>query len=243
MWDRLAIASLVFALACGDQVVGTFAAASGSTGTQTGFSPQSTGSAPGDDTGATGATGADMSPTAGDSEADGSSGPAPVAAPETCDGIDNDLDGLVDEIGPATTTCGACTLLQGAGQAWWSCDLEKSWADAQAYCEGFGAGLARVQTPEHGAFVLEALTDTFMFYWLGAREEPEVEGVWAWIDGTPVAAYTNWAGTQPDDFEAAQDCLRLTFGIVDANWFPGSWDDFYCDFPTNVLCSAPHDAP
>ena len=237
MWDRLAALTLVFALGCGDQVVGTFPAASGSTGSQTGLPAIGTGFAP--DTATTSdteAASADASATTAASAVDTTG----AAVPELCDGVDNDLDGLIDEIGPGTTVCGACTLLQGAGQAWWACDLEKSWPDAQAWCEGFGAGLALVKTPEDTAFVLDALVGTSMFYWLGAREDPDLEGEWAWIDATPVAAYTNWAGTQPDDFEAAQDCMRLTFGIIDAGWFDGAWDDFYCDVPTTVLCSAPH---
>jgi hypothetical protein len=239
MWDRLALGSLVFALACGDQVVGTFAVPGGSTGPDPELSPTDTGFAPAESTGSpeTGAA------TTTGASGDGSSGPAPVMTPETCDGIDNDSDGLVDEIGPDTTSCGACALFQGAGQAWWACDLEKSWADAQSYCETLGADLARIQTPEQGAFVLEALSGTFMFYWLGASKPPDVDGEWTWVDGTPVAAYTNWAHTQPDDFEGAQDCMRLTFGILDENWFDGAWDDFYCDVPTRVLCSAPHDPP
>ncbi|MEM9458198.1 MAG: C-type lectin domain-containing protein [Myxococcota bacterium] len=115
--------------------------------------------------------------------------------PEICDGLDNDLDGLVDEVAAGSTRCNDCTLLQGVGRAWWVCDVQKPWADAQIYCQTLGAHAAIVPDEATQAFLLEQIGEGR--FWLGARQDPE-EGPWRWVDDTRWT-YDNWGATQPDD--------------------------------------------
>jgi hypothetical protein len=212
-------------LACGDQIVGHFDASSaggdgsgGDTTATTQFHGSASTLAPSDD---------------------GSSSAAP-AAPEVCDGVDNDLDGLVDEVAPGVDTCDGCRLLQGAGQAWWVCEALLTWDEAQARCEGLGASAAIVPSVLAQTFLQQQVAAGVHFYWLGSRQA-EGEGAWAWVDGT-AWGYTNWGTTQPDDVAPGQDCLRVTFGIEGEGWFHGAWDDFRCDDPHPWMCSAPHAA-
>jgi hypothetical protein len=213
---RAAVPAIALALAsqgCGDQIVGTFdpSRGDGEAGAIT-------------DGGAT---------TSGVTQA---SADVP-AGPEICNGLDDDRDGLVDEVAPGLAECDGCRLLQGAGQAWWACDAQLTWEQARVRCEGLGATLAIVASAEAQAFVEDAVGQSW--YWLGARQAAD-EGDWSWIDGTPWA-YANWGTTQPDDTAPGQDCLRLTFGIVGEGWFDGAWDDFFCDDPHPFMCSAPHE--
>jgi hypothetical protein len=234
---------------CSDQIVGSFEG-SADAGAEASTQPEAplasedganvTATATVTDGSFTGST-TDPAPESDDAAGEGTSGrETSSAAIELCDGMDNDGDGLVDEVAADNIRCGTCRLSQGAGQAWWVCDEQLTWELANARCLEFGATAAIPSTEEANAFVLEEFNDTFVFFWLGARDA-EVEGQWQWADGTALEGWSNWASTQPDDFEAAQDCMRLTFGITGEGWFDGSWDDFYCDQPNHVLCSAAHE--
>lgn len=203
---------------CADQVVGSFDPATGS-GSGSG-SGEPTATAQSDET------------TLGPAD---DSGEPPV--PEQCNGLDDDHDGLVDEVSAELVECNGCQLLQGEGQAWWVCTFEKAWTDAQAFCEGFGATTAIVPSEAAQAFLHEQIGQGW--FWLGAIQDPD-EGPWRWVDGTAFD-YANWGTTQPDDIAPGQDCVRLTFGIIGEGWFDGAWDDFFCEEPHPVLCSAPHE--
>lgn len=196
--------------ACGDQVVGSFDASTG---------------------------GRDSSSSGGPTTlADETTNTGPEPSPEQCNGIDDDLDGLVDEQGPDLGWCDGCVLKQELGQAWWVCEAELPWAEAQADCEARGATLAIVATADAQAFLHTEVGEGW--FWLGARQAAS-EGTWSWVDGTPFD-YANWGDTQPDDEAPGQDCLRLTFGIEGSGWFDGAWDDYFCDDVHRVMCSAPH---
>ncbi|MCX4242559.1 C-type lectin domain-containing protein [Paraliomyxa miuraensis] len=207
------VAVLLFAASCGDQVVGHFDGGSGSS------------------------AGPASSDTAGEAGTTFTEPPMP----EQCNGLDDDHDGLVDEVSAELTECNGCRLLQGEGQAFWVCETETTWAEAQAQCEALGATSAIVPSEATQTFLHEQVGTGW--YWLGAVQDPD-EGPWRWVDGTAFE-YANWGTTQPDDTAPGQDCVRLTFGITGEGWFDGAWDDFFCDEPTShrVLCSASHAAP
>lgn len=198
---------------CADQVVGSF-----------------------DATGDT--EGGSMGPTAGGSGSTGVPTTGVPPSPELCDGLDNDQDGLVDEASADLSECDGCQLLQGEGQAWWVCGQEDTWAGAQASCEAKGANSAIVASAAAQTFLHEQVGEGW--FWLGAAQDPG-EGPWRWVDGTAFE-YANWGTTQPDDTAPGQNCVRLTFGIIGDGWFDGAWDDFFCEEPHRVLCSASHAA-
>lgn len=198
---------------CADQVVGSFDASVGTT------------------------TGSTSEPGEGGSVSTGTDAP-PSPSPEQCNGLDDDLDGLVDEVSAELSECDACLLLQGEGQAWWVCTVEETWDDAQAHCQTLGATSAIVPSAAAQAFLHAQVGEGW--FWLGAAQDPG-EGPFRWVDGV-LLDYANWGTTQPDDTAPGQDCVRLTFGIVGDGWFDGAWDDFFCEEPHRTLCSAPHAA-
>lgn len=223
------MAVLLLSNACTDQVIGEF----GDPGTTAAGSSSGESVSTGSEDVVSGTT-----VTSGGPSNEGSETSAPVPTDEVCDGADNDLDGLTDEVSPTNSACGGCTLLQGVGQAWWVCDdTIVDWEEATAFCGTFGAATATISNESTQLF----LEDTFeaAWYWLSARQEPQ-EGEWRWPDGSPLS-YANWGGQQPDNWTPDQDCLRLTLGLIDPpNWFHGAWDDFECTGTLAVLCSATH---
>lgn len=69
--------------------------------------------------------------------------------------------------------------------------------------------------------------------WIGGGDA-RAEGIWRWLgtDGTgggvffseyrSVAAFTNWAGGEPNDFPPGEDCLMMRLS-------DGAWNDGVCD--------------
>ena len=224
------------AAGCADQVVGHFDG--GSTGPQS--SESSTGTTTTSAVGDTSTGGPERSSSEGigqEGTSDTSTGTVPDE-PEVCDGIDNDNDGLIDEVGPGNAECNACTLLQGEGQAWWACTEDKGWELAQTRCEEYGAQLAMVLDEASQAFLLENISAMGTFFWIGGRRDDRLSP-WVWVDGS-LFDYQPWAPSQPDDTDPGQDCVRLTFGLEPPDWFDGAWDDFFCDQGQFYVCAAPH---
>ena len=202
---------------CGDQVVGTF-----------------------DGVGVPASSG-----TVEPSDPDVDAGDTTSTPPSTTeDGASSEDDG--DEIGPHPTICddtkasetesdcGDCWRIDSPTHVYWVCSDELEWATANAMCGTIGATSAIVESAEEVEFLLAKID--YGFFWIGARRDGDH---WRWVDGTAVE-YTNWADHQPDDAEPGQDCVRMTWNIVDGEgWFHGAWDDFFCDFPQRVLCSRP----
>jgi hypothetical protein len=56
-------------------------------------------------------------------------------APETCDGVDSDCDGTVDD----GATCGTCTLRNNGGKAYLFCATTAAFTSARDTCNGFGS--------------------------------------------------------------------------------------------------------
>ena len=78
---------------------------------------------------------------------------------------------------------------------WYRVYLDKTaWKDAKQKCERLGGHLAVIPDAPTHAFVQELSNNLIL--WLGAFEK--VEGLWQWVDGTPMK-YTAWARGEPDN--------------------------------------------
>lgn len=92
-----------------------------------------------------------------------------------------------------------------------------SWAAASAACSAWGGALARIESPDEEAFVLQgSSSDT----WLGLNDL-DAEGAMRWDGGSELGTYRNWAAEQPDDFDGTEDCVEL---LADGR----GWNDRPC---------------
>lgn len=98
---------------------------------------------------------------------------------------------------------------------WYKVVLEKkSWHAARDKCKEMGGQLVTVPNAATWEFV-KTLTPASV--WLGATDEA-VQGVWVWVDGTPIS-FAAWQAGQPDNYLGKQHCL--------AKSKQGLWDDHH----------------
>lgn len=78
---------------------------------------------------------------------------------------------------------------------WYKVIFEKvSWSSARDKCRTAGGQLVVIPDEPTWTFV-KTLSPAFL--WLGATDE-KVEGVWEWVDGSPVS-FAAWGNNQPDN--------------------------------------------
>lgn len=81
-----------------------------------------------------------------------------------------------------------------------------TWTQAKSYCSSLGGHLATITSEEEQRIIEELLEEgSREYYWLGATDEM-VEGDWQWVTGEEFA-YTNWADTQPDNYNTTEHYL------------------------------------
>ncbi|MCH9648219.1 MAG: hypothetical protein K0U98_08270 [Deltaproteobacteria bacterium] len=144
--------------------------------------------------------------------------PTTVPEPEVCDGVDNDLDGQVDE----GNVCG-CTLEGYETKLYWFCNTAVSWPTAEAACQALPGSLAKIEDSDENDWIASK-SDT-QVRWIGLSDL-ETEGVWLWTDET-VPTYLNWAPIEPNG-GSNENCANM--------WDGGSWNDLYCDWLEPFVC-------
>ena len=175
-------------------------------------------------------------PPAVEEDDESSSGGAGLV--ETCDGEDDDGDGLVDEASVENVYCDGCDLFEVGGTAVWACRGPLGWAEAVEACEARGARLAIIRDAEEQAALLSLPWRGG--YWIGASDLA-VEGEWRWVDGS-IADYTHWDTAQPDNTGDRQHCARIFQAPIDAGR-PGGWDDRDCATAEAFMCTAREAGP
>jgi hypothetical protein len=158
-------------------------------------------------------------------------------ADETCNAIDDDCDGGLDEGSPANASCGGCTFVAAANAGSWFalCPGPLAWADARDACAAFGPGvdLARIDADPDQATLLALVTGDA---WIGISDLDE-ENHWVWVDGSDaivggvVVGFDGWAVDQPDQ-PGVEHCAELDSPL-------GGWNDVTCDQLQPFLCRHP----
>tara|TARA_R110002096_G_scaffold171490_4_gene344464 strand:+ start:82581 stop:84287 length:1707 start_codon:yes stop_codon:yes gene_type:complete len=142
---------------------------------------------------------------------------------EVCDGLDNDCDGQVDEVG-----C-PCTEEQIGDGTYLFCNASVPWSVAKLECEARGAVLAvLVDTAirEEAFAVAKSIAPTSSWF-IGATDRME-EGEWLDTAGAPIAT-TRFAPGEPDDF-GGEHCAAL------ASFADGDWEDVRCGNLLPYIC-------
>lgn len=113
-------------------------------------------------------------------------------------------------------------------------DEGMTWTEAKSYCENIGGYLTIIGSQEEQN-VVEGLLKEKNFYWIGASIDLEEENAtWYWINGKPME-YTNWHGTQPDNFTGNESCLMMYNypNPLDGSTIKGVWNDVQEDGTCN----------
>ena len=143
-------------------------------------------------------------------------------AVESCNGVDDDCDGSVDEGSP----CG-CQWFEGQGSAWQGCSSFVTWDEAAGDCAEMGYHLASIEDNDAMSLLHAELGPNNEDVWIGLNDR-STEGVYAWSDGTSVG-YTYWGDAEPTG-GGDVDCVELDRQIG------GRWNDKGCDDENAFLC-------
>lgn len=150
---------------------------------------------------------------------------------ETCDGTDEDCDGVIDD----GAMC-PCPVVAFAAHAYLFCGASaRTWAAARATCESVGYSLVVIENAPEDAFVYgELAARGFADTWVGLNDLV-TETSWVWLNGVPVL-YTHWDSGEPNDGgTSGEDC-----GVIMTRAGRESeWDDRDCASERPFVCEAP----
>ena len=83
-----------------------------------------------------------------------------------------------------------------------------TWKEAENFCESVGGHLVIIESRDEENLV-EGMLGNRNFYWLGASVDlSKKDARWLWVNGEPLE-YSNWHGTQPDNFTGEENCLMM----------------------------------
>jgi hypothetical protein len=138
--------------------------------------------------------------TSDSSDCDDTDASTSPAATESCDTIDNDCDGSIDNGGVCP-----CTVDEYAGTAYMFCNTLTSWSKARTACLKYGYDLVEVDDSAEQSFInTDAAAISATYWWIGLSDA-STEGTYAWSTGAALS-YTNWGTSEPRNTTSV-DCV------------------------------------
>ena len=167
--------------------------------------------------------GAGLSEQSGDCD-DTDPGTFPGAS-ESCDGVDNNCSGRVDE-----NACEDCIHSPYRGHTYQFCWSPMSWTDARDLCEDWGYALVTINDEDEEEFLDTVIsTNEFDDMWIGYNDRGESnEDDFSWT-GAPGSDHENWYDNEPNNY-GNEDCVEKR------EEFDHQWNDRRCDQEISFIC-------
>ncbi len=154
------------------------------------------------------------------------------AATESCDTVDNDCSGAVDDNG----ACPGCTFGAYGGHTYQACwGFAADWGDAATACSTFGYYLTTVDDGAENTFLSSIAAVVAPGgqggWWIGYTDQGgwQQEGNWTWVGPASSTGYENWNSGEPNN-AGNEDCAEMT------PWTGWGWNDRSCGTANGFLC-------
>jgi hypothetical protein len=166
-------------------------------------------------------------PRGGDCD-DTSSMVRPGRSDSSCNGIDDDCDGVIDD---GATSCGVlCQVRHDRGHSYLFCVQVRSQTEAADQCMALGYHLVDIDDMAENDFVQSNATGGVggSYVWIGAQEVPAGSHTFVSTTGDPVP-YFDWDVSEPN---GSGPCVRM-------RTTNGTWADNPCGQSYSYVCEAP----
>lgn len=101
-------------------------------------------------------------------------------------------------------------------------DNDKTYHEAEAYCESLGGHLATIHNQEENDYLYRYMVSQgYASAYFGFSDE-ENEGEWKWVNGEP-AFYTNWADGEPNGGRDTENYAQFYWEYLNGKWNDGSF--------------------
>ena len=101
-------------------------------------------------------------------------------------------------------------------------DNDKTYHEAEAYCESLGGHLATIHNQEENDYLYRYMVSQgYASAYFGFSDEAN-EGEWKWVNGDPVF-YTNWADGEPNSGRDTENYAQFYWEYSDGKWNDGSF--------------------
>ncbi|XP_030053321.1 C-type lectin domain family 17, member A isoform X2 [Microcaecilia unicolor] len=151
--------------------------------------------------------------------------------------IDKSLEELKETVGSICQACASRSICQECPLGWLlfrgSCykfsTTAKDWEGARISCAESNSHLAIINSLEEQYFLSNSTNSKDS--WIGLSDK-DTEGVWQWVDGSPLS-FSFWNTGEPNNYmERDEDCVQLRY---DKGW-NGEWNDSSCKFTFLWIC-------
>ncbi|XP_039670588.1 CD209 antigen-like protein D [Perca fluviatilis] len=111
-----------------------------------------------------------------------------------------------------------------SGSLYYISSIKKNWQESRDDCRQKGADLVIINSKEEQDFTIKFTK----IMWIGLTDS-ETEGMWKWVDGTPLTK-SYWVSGEPNG-DKKENCVKIK--KFDSE---NSWNDLSCSTLLNWIC-------